>query len=305
MFGSKGKNVGVIGLGIIGSRVAENLQRANFNVFVWNRTARAVPGFLASPHEVAEVAQVIQIFVRDAEALLEVMQEMKPALKKNHVVCCHATVSPEAVSQAAAIAHEMGAGFLDAPFTGSRMAAEKGELVYYIGGAKREMEKATKVLEASSKKILHLGRVGDASVLKIATNLVSGAITGALAEALAITKAHGLEPSKLLEAFENNANCSPLISMKLPAMMAGSYEPHFSLKNMLKDARYAQDLAKVESLATPLLNASVTTMERGMDAGRGDLDFSAVYENFTWIRARKDSVKITLKAAALDEEDDA
>lgn len=305
MFGSKIKNVGVIGLGIIGSRVEENLRRADFNVFVWNRTTRAVPGFVASPHEVAEVSQVIQIFVRDAEALLEVMQDMKPALKKHHVVCCHATVSPDAVKQAAAIAHEMGAGFLDAPFTGSKMAAEKGELVYYIGGAKKELEKATKVLEASSKKILHLGRVGEASILKIATNLVSGAIAGALSEALAITKAHGLEPSKLLEAFENNANRSPLISMKLPAMMAGSYEPHFSLKNMLKDAHYAQELAKEESLATPLLNASVGVMERGMSAGRGDLDFSVVYENFTWIRARKDSVRITLKTTELDEDDDA
>ena len=69
MFGGKSKNVGVIGLGIIGSRVEENLRRADFNVFVWNRTTRAVPGFLASPLEVAEVTQVIQIFVRDAEAL--------------------------------------------------------------------------------------------------------------------------------------------------------------------------------------------------------------------------------------------
>ncbi len=305
MFGGKNKNVGVIGLGIIGSRVQESLRRADFNVFVWNRTTRAVPGFVASPQEVAEVAQIIQIFVRDADALMEVMEDMKPALKKHHVVCCHATVSPDAVKKAAAIAHEMGAGFLDAPFTGSKMAAEKGELVYYIGGAKRELENASKALEASSKKILHLGRVGDASILKIATNLVSGAIAGALAEALAITKGHGLEPSKLLEAFENNANCSPLVSMKLPAMMAGSYDPHFSLKNMLKDAHYAQDLAKEESLATPMLNASVGVMERGMEAGRGDLDFSAVYENFTWIRARKDSVRISLKTSALDDEDDA
>lgn len=305
MFGSKSKNVGVIGLGIIGSRVEENLRRADFNVFVWNRTARAVPGFVASPHEVAEVAQVIQIFVRDSRALLEIMHDMKPALNKHHVVCCHATVDPLAVKQAADMAHEMGAGFLDAPFTGSRVAAEKGELVYYIGGAKKELEKATRALEASSKKILHLGKIGEASILKIATNLVSGAVAGALAEALAITKSNGVEPAKLLEAFEHNANCSPLVTMKLSAMMAGNYEPHFSLKNMLKDARYAQDLAKLESLATPLLNASVGVMERGVEAGRGDLDFSAVYENFTSIRARKDSLKISLKTPVLEEANDA
>ena len=312
MFSAKIKDVGVIGLGIIGSRVAANLRRKNFNVFVWNRTARAVPAFVASPQEIAELSQVIQIFVRDAEALLEVMDDMKPALKKHHVVCCHSTVSAESVKKAAALAAEMGAGFLDAPFTGSKLAAEKGELVYYIGGVERELEKVRPVLEASSKKILHFGpSVGDATVLKIATNLVSGAVVGALAEALAITKEHGVEPARLLEAFEGNANCSPLITMKLPAMMTSSYEPHFSLKNMLKDARYAQDLAKAKGLSTPVLDASTNLMEKSAAMGNGDRDYSVVYENLGTVRPPvveskirikigKESARNTLRASAFD-----
>jgi 3-hydroxyisobutyrate dehydrogenase-like beta-hydroxyacid dehydrogenase len=334
MFGSKIKDVGVIGLGIIGSRVAENLRKANFNVFVWNRTARAVPGFLASPHEIAEIAQTVQVFVRDSEALLEVVRDMKPALKKHHVVCVHSTVSAAAMKEAAKIVQETGAGFLDAPFTGSKVAAEKGELVYYIGGDAKELEKVMKVLEASSKKILHFGpNVGDATVLKIATNLVSGAVVGALAEALAITKAHGVEGSQLLEAFTNNANCSPLITMKLPSMMAASYEAHFSLKNMLKDAHYAQVLAKEKSVAAPVLDASAAVMERAQRAGKGDLDYSVVFENFSEpkeepapvpapaptpvpqareeskprkqgkSKAEKGSVRVTLKARPLEQGD--
>ncbi|HEY2573286.1 MAG TPA: NAD(P)-dependent oxidoreductase [Verrucomicrobiaceae bacterium] len=281
MSAAKIKDVGVIGLGIIGSRVAACLRRKNFNVFVWNRTARPVPAFVSSPHEIAEVSQVIQIFVRDAEALLEVMADMKPALKKHHVVCCHSTVNAESVKKAAAMAEEMGAGFLDAPFTGSKMAAEKGELVYYIGGSERELEKVTPVLEASSKKILRFGpKVGDATVLKIVTNLVSGAIVGSLAEALAITREHGVEPARLLEAFEGNANCSPLVTMKLPAMMTGEYEPHFSLKNMLKDARYAQELARAKELVTPVLDAATKVMETSVMMGHADRDYSVVFENF-------------------------
>ncbi len=312
MSAGKITDVGVIGLGIIGSRVAACLRRKNFNVFVWNRTARPAPAFVASPHEIAELSQVIQIFVRDAEALLEVMKDMKPALKKHHVVCCHSTVSAESVKKAAALAAEMGAGFLDAPFTGSKMAAEKGELVYYIGGQERELEKARPVLEASSKKILSFGpNVGDATVLKIATNLVSGAIVGALAEALAITKEHGVEPARLLEAFEGNANCSPLITMKLPAMMTSSYEPHFSLKNMLKDARYAQELARAKAVATPVLDAAAGLMERSAELGNGDRDYSVVYENLAAlgpasaesrirIKIGKESARNTLRASAFD-----
>jgi 3-hydroxyisobutyrate dehydrogenase-like beta-hydroxyacid dehydrogenase len=313
MFGGKIKDVGVIGLGIIGSRVAERLRRADYHVFVWNRTTRAVPGFLASPHEIAEVAQVIQIFVRDAEALLEVMRDMKPVLKKHHVICAHSTVSKAAMLEAAAIAHEMGAGFLDAPFTGSRMAAENGELTYYIGGDPKELEKASKILEVSSKKIMNFGKVGDATVIKIVTNLVSGAVVGAVAEALAITKSQDVEPEMLMQAFEGNANCSPLIKMKLPAMITAGYEPHFSLKNMLKDARYAQILAKEKDLSTTVLDASVKVMDKAAKAGKGDLDFSVVYENFSAPKTdkpaktdkgkpAKSSSRSTLKVSAFEED---
>ena len=283
MFGNnKVQNVGIIGLGIIGSRVADCLRRADQQVFVWNRTTRPAPNFLASPAEVAEVAQVIQVFVRDAEALQEVMEAMKPALKKHHVILCHSTVTVLAMKKAAAIAEEMGAGFLDAPFTGSKAAAEKGDLVYYIGGDEAELEKSRKVLELSSKKILHFGKVGDATVLKIGTNLISAAVVEALAEALAITKAHGVAPEKLLEALIPNANCSPLITMKLPSMISGTYDAHFSVKNMLKDARYAQNLAKEKGLETPVLDSTASQMDKVVQAGGGELDYSAMMQNYAF-----------------------
>ncbi|MFZ4763386.1 MAG: NAD(P)-dependent oxidoreductase [Roseimicrobium sp.] len=281
MAGSKHMNVGIVGLGIIGSRVAECLRRAGHHVFVWNRSARAEPNFLASPREVAEVATFIQVFVRDSEALLAVMREMQPALTKTHVVCAHSTVSVSAMKEAARIADDVGAGFLDAPFTGSRTAAEKGELVYYVSGELVEQEKALPLLQASSKKVLTFGtKVGDATVLKIATNLVSGGVVVALAEALALAQAHGVEGAQLLEAFQNNANCSPLITMKLPAMMTSSYTAHFSLKNMLKDARYAQELAQEQALVTPVLEAAVNAMAQADAAGQGEMDYSVVFENF-------------------------
>jgi len=282
MFGSsKVSNVGVIGLGIIGSRVAECLRRTDHNVFVWSRTTRPIENFLASPQEIAEVTQIIQIFVQDSDALLEIMEEMKPALQKHHIILCHSTVTALAMKQAAAIAQDMGASFLDAPFTGSKVAAERGELVYYIGGDEAELEKARKILEASSKKIIHFGAVGTATVLKIATNLISAAVVEALAESLAIIKAHDIAPEKLLEALVPNANCSPLVTMKLPTMISGTYEPHFSLKNMLKDSRYAQELARAKGLPTPVLDATNRAMEYADNAGRGESDFSIIMENFT------------------------
>lgn len=298
MFGSKNPPVGVIGLGIIGSRVAECLRRAGRDVFVWNRSARMEPNFLSSPAEVADITTHIQIFVRDGKALVEVLKEMKPALKKSHVICAHATVSPAEMREAFAIADEIGAGFVDAPFTGSKLAAEKGELVYYLAGNEREQEKAKAFLEASSKKILNFGtKVGDATVLKIATNLVSANVVQALAEALAITQAQGLSGAQLLEAFQNNANGSPLITMKLPAMTGASYEPHFSLKNMLKDARYAQDLAREKSIHAPGLAVSVAAMEAAERAGKGEQDYSVIFENLQTAKPLEPAAKVDVPPA--------
>lgn len=270
------QNVGVLGLGIIGSRVVENLRTAGHEVFVWSRSARAVPNFLASPREVAEAAGIIQIFVRDGAALLEAIEDMKPALQAGHLVMNHATVSKKATLQAAALVEETGAAFLDAPFTGSKMAAQNGKLAYYVGGSDLMLERARSVLEASSAKILPLGGVGDAMVLKIVTNLVSAVIVEALAEAAAITRANGISLERLHEALESNANYSTLIGMKLPAIMNGDFEPHFSLRNMLKDADFARELAAEANLASPAIDCTAEAMRRGVEAGQGDMDFSII-----------------------------
>ncbi|MCB1277902.1 NAD(P)-dependent oxidoreductase [Prosthecobacter sp.] len=270
------QNVGILGLGIIGSRVAENLRKAGHQVFVWSRSARAVPNFLASPREVAEAAGIIQIFVRDSAALLEALNDMLPALKAGHLVMNHATVSKKATLEAAKLVEGTGASFLDAPFTGSKMAAQNGKLCYYIGGNDLMLERAKPVLEASAAKILPLGGIGDAMVLKIVTNLVSAVIVEAVAEAADITKANGIALERLLEALESNANFSSLIGMKLPAIIKSDFDPHFALRNMLKDADFARELAAEAKLSTPTLDCTAAAMRAGVEAGKGDLDFSVI-----------------------------
>lgn len=270
------QNVGILGLGIIGSRVADNLRKAGHEVFVWSRSARPVPNFLASPHEVAEAAGIIQIFVRDGAALLDAIEDMKPALKAGHLIMNHATVSKKATLQAAKLVEETGAAFLDAPFTGSKMAAQNGKLSYYIGGSDLLLERAKPVLAASAAKILPLGAIGDAMVLKIVTNLVSAVIVEAVSEAADITKANGIPLERLLEALEANANFSALIGMKLPAIIKSDFEPHFALRNMLKDADFARDLAAEARLKTPALECTAAAMRASVEAGHGDLDFSII-----------------------------
>ena len=91
MSGPMRKNIGVIGLGIIGRGVTANLRQKGFQVFVWNRTPRPVPNFVGSPAELAEMCDYLQIFVSDDDALVQTVQQLSGALAPRHVVIAHST----------------------------------------------------------------------------------------------------------------------------------------------------------------------------------------------------------------------
>ena len=280
MFQETPDKVGVIGLGIIGSRAAEVLRNAGYHVYVWNRSPKPEPNFVASPDELAQLAEVIQIFVSNGEALLEVVGQLKDRLTKKHLIISCATVDPDSSKKAAEIVAATEATFLEAPFTGSKVAAEKAALVYYIGGDPKALERARGVLETTAKEILYIGEVGDAAVIKIATNMISATTVEVLAEAFAVTKASGIDPEKFSEALEHNGCASALTAMKLPAIMAADYEPHFSLKNMFKDAQFALNLANRHRLELPALSTTASVMFNAIQKGWGESDFSAVAKNY-------------------------
>ena len=274
------KNVGVIGLGIIGQRVADNLRQHGFHVFVWNRTPKPVPNFVGSPAEVAELCDFIQIFVSDDDALLQTAQRITRDLTPNHVVMAHCTVSPDTMRAAAEIVEKRGARFLDAPFTGSKTAAENGELVYYVGGDEVALRQARPILEASSKEIIEMGRVGDATTIKVATNMVTAASVQAAAEALALVSKSGLPVEKFAAAMRNNGSNSPTLDMKLPMMMEGNFEAHFSVKHMLKDVVIATRLARAFGIEFGATDASRHGLTEEMRQGRGDDDYSSLFRQY-------------------------
>ena len=178
------KNVGVIGLGIIGRGVAANLRRKGFPVYVWNRSPRAVPNFVGALGEVAEICNYIQLFVSDDAALLETVEQLSGKLTPRHLILAHSTVAPDSMRAAAEIVERRKAQFVEAPFTGSKTAAEKGELVYYVSGNDAAVREGRPILEASSKEIIEIGStIGQASAIKIATNMITAASVQATAEA--------------------------------------------------------------------------------------------------------------------------
>jgi len=274
------KNVGVIGLGIIGTRVAAHLREKGFYVFVWNRTLRRVPNFVGTPAEIAEMCDYLQIFVSDDDALLEVTNQLTSALAPRHIVLAHSTVSPHSMRAAAEIVERRGARFIEAPFTGSKVAAEKGELLYYVAGDDAALREARPILEASSKEIMVIGEIGQATAVKIATNMVTAASIQAAAEALALVQTVGLPLEKLVEAMRGNASHSATLAMKLPKMIEANFEPHFSLKHMLKDMQIASRLGLSHYLELAVTGATRERLLEQMQRGYGDDDYSAVARKY-------------------------
>ncbi len=272
--------VGVIGLGIIGERVVTNLRKSGFQVWIWNRSPRAQPNFVPSAKEVADAAKCIQFFVSDGPALLSVLDELLPVLTSEHIILSHATISPQETLEAAKKVEERGAKFLEAPFTGSRDAAEKGELIYYIGGSAEVLEKVRPLLSASSKDILHLGEIGHASTVKIATNLINAASIQAVAEAFALLHCSNIPLQKLVEAMKYNAALSPVMAMKFPGMMNGDFNPSFSLKHMFKDIQHALRLAVQHGLEFPAASSFAGSAISGIQQGWGNLDYSVISRHF-------------------------
>ena len=274
-------HVGIIGLGIIGSRISDTLKQKGWEVSTWNRTKGKDPNSLSSPAEVVKASKYVQIFVRDGNALHEVIDNFKSELTPDHVIINHATISLEETKLAYEIIASQGASFLDCPFTGSRDAAAGGKLNYYVGGDEKILHRVSPLLKDSSNSITHLGQIGTATVFKIATNMISATTVAILAESLAVCEVGEVKLEKMLEAMSVNACSSGLTNMKLPTMLEGNYEPHFSLKNMLKDAEFGLSMADTKGIQLPVLKAAAQSMQSQMKNKRDDEDYSVVYRNFT------------------------
>src|SRR5437867_10669430 len=274
------KDIGVIGLGIIGRAIAAHLRRKGFSVFVWNRSPQPVPNFVGSPGEGAGVCNFIQIFVSDDEALLQTVEQLSESLTPRHLVLAHSTVAPDSMRAAAEIVERRRARFVEASFTGSKLAAEKGELVYYVGGTDTALREARPILEASSKEIIYVGAVGEASAIKLATNMITAATVQAAAEALALIQALGLPLEKFVEAMHANASYSGTLALKLPKMLERDFEPHFSVKHMLKDMQIVSQVALSRYLDLGVTAAVHDQLLEQMQWGHGDDDYSSVVRKY-------------------------
>ena len=266
--------VAVLGLGIIGSRAASRLaDDPAIRLTTWNRSPKPeTPGFQADLTAAAAEADVISLYLQDAYAVREVATAL-PAGPK--IVLNHSTIDLATTRWLGHLAQTRGWRILDAPFTGSREAAAGGQLVYYAAGAADLVNEVGTFLLKTGRKIIPCGDFGNATIIKLVTNLVSACTVQALCEGMATAMKNGIPADAFREAIADNACSSPLAAMKLPTMAAGDFATHFSLANMFKDSRYVLELAA--GLDTPAISAVSQRMAELCSLGLANLDYSALF----------------------------
>jgi len=278
--------VSLIGLGLMGKPMGHNLLKAGFPLVVWNRTAARANSLVAagarladSPQEAAAAADVLITIVSDPPALEQVLwgsDEKRggafAALKKGAIYLDSSTISPTLARKIAEAAKASGVRFLDAPVTGGTWGAEKGELLFMVGGEAADLEAARPVILALGKKIFHLGPNGAGQTIKLAMNLLLALQVDAFAESLALVTGAGLDGQKLIDVMQSSMARSGVLDVKGPVMLKGDYTPSFPLRLMHKDLSLALDLGNQLGIPLPATAAARETYNAVKGASREDLE---------------------------------
>ncbi len=311
--------MGVIGLGIMGGAMSDNLLAAGFEVYGYDTDAERQRSFagigLSSAAEVASRSDVVLLSLPSGEALSEVAERIATAGKgaaagatEQGATAAGATeAATEGATGAAAGVNRTPAGpvvvemgtlplevkqkaqerlaavgldVLDAPVSGTGLQAADATLVVYASGSRPAFESARAVFDVVAARSFYLGEFGNGSRMKFVANLLVAVNTVSAAEAHALGAAAGLDPSVTQEVIAAGVGSSRMFEIRGRMMVEGNYDPAARLAIIKKDAEIIAEYARALGVSTPLLDAVLPLYQRGTTSGLGDLDAAAVRRLF-------------------------
>lgn len=282
--------VGVLGIGRMGGSMARAIAAAGFEVVCWNRTPAAAEALatelggraVSRPADVAAAADICVAMLADGSAVEAVFRGPDGLLagaRPGNVLVDSSTVPPSTIRSFETDARAAGAGLLDAPVSGSVALAEGGALTIMVGGDAADLERARPVLDALAKTVFHIGGLGSGAAMKLAVNAVIFGLNEALAEALVLAEAAGIERERAYDVLAASAVGAPFVGYKRAAFLQPEATPvAFALDLAAKDLHLIQALAEVVGVPMPQAIVNLATIEEASSGGNGGRDFSAVAE---------------------------
>lgn len=280
--------IGFIGLGLMGIRMANNLLVKGNELVIYNRTKeKAKPlidkgaKLVNSPAEVGSSVHILFTMLSDPGAVSKIAFEENGFLnqmKKDSIWIDCSTVNPSFTKDAAKTANGKSIRFIDAPVAGTVIPAEKGELVFFTGGDKNDVNEVHPLFEAMGKKILYLGENGKGTGMKMVINLILGQAMIAFSEGIVLGEALGFSKDDLFDILIGGPVTAPFLAGKKEKIVEGNYEAEFPLRWMYKDLQLAALTGYENNVALPLTNAGKEIFSLAAKYGFGGNDFSAVFE---------------------------
>jgi len=292
-------NVGIIGVGTMGFKMAGKLINAGYAVFARDideaaeeRVRKLGAKVVNSPKEVAEYTEIILLSLPMPSDVKEVVLGEDGILtnpKNNRIIVDLSTVDPFSTQHNAEEAKKVGVSYIDAPVLGRPQKC--GNWTLPVGGDKKDLEKVRKVLEILAAKIIYVGPSGYGNIVKLLNNMMFGAINSVTAEILAICTKLGMSPKVLYETIANSgaASVSNLFKELGPKILNRDFEPLFAIDLLHKDVRLGIQMAK--QVDVPLFvseaNQRLNEMARLMGFGKEDTaSIVKVYEQLLDIEVK-------------------
>ena len=287
--------IGFIGLGIMGSRMAANLLKGGHKLKVYNRTLSKAEELVKkgaelshSSKEAADNVDVLFTMLSNPDAVKDAALGEKgflTSMKKNSIWVDCSTVNPSFSKEMTKEANEKGIRFIDAPVAGTKLPAEKGELIIIVGGNKNDIEEITPLLNLMGKKIIYAGDNGMGTSLKMVINLMLASAMEVFSEALILGETLGFTKEKLYDVLIGGPVTAPFLAGKKNKIDKLNFEADFPLQLMLKDMQLIGQTAKENNINLPAADSIKEIYSEAVKNGFGDKDFSVIY-SFLQIKSK-------------------
>jgi 2-hydroxy-3-oxopropionate reductase len=241
-------DIGFIGLGIMGTPMATNLQKGGHRLFLHSRNGVREKAFLssgavelASPLEVTKSSEFVITMLPDTPDVERVLfgpQGVADDLQSGKVVIDMSSISPLQTKEFASRVQTLGAEYLDAPVSGGELAAKSGTLTIMVGGTEATFERAKRVLELMGKTITLIGRNGAGQTAKVANQIVVALTIEAISEALVLASKAGADPAKVRQALLGGFASSKVLDVHGQRFLTRNFQPGFRIGLHEKECRY-------------------------------------------------------------------
>lgn len=284
------RRVGFIGLGAMGSRMAANLLKKDFDLTVYDVRKESVESLAAkgvmpasNPKEVGERSEVAVLSLPSQIEVSETvlgLNGLLEGLRSGGIIVDTSTIDPSIARKIWLKAKERGVGAVDAPVSGGTVGAEMGTLTIMVGGEREVVDACMDVLKAIGRNIYYVGGPGSGQIFKLLNNMLVGINLAAVGEALVLASKAGVDLKLLYEVIKASAGNSWAFENKALNMLEGRFEPGFRVWLQHKDLGLALNMASENSIATPLLALTYAMFESAKALGLENMDHSAVVKVF-------------------------